>query len=98
MKEDLDVLFNAEEMADIININGSEITCFLYENKKNPSKNDQFGVYKVKKVLLLKNEDYELLNSPSYGYVINIDNVNFTVKEVDNQGSVIKLSLEGEKI
>ena len=39
MKEDLDVLFNAEEMADIININGSEITCFLYENKKNPSKN-----------------------------------------------------------
>lgn len=95
LEKDLIVFFDAEALADKLVVNDIEVTGILSENKFNASKNDQYGVFVEKKTLTLTKEDWEILQSPSYGYTLNINAENYIVKEVNYKSGVIRLNVEG---
>lgn len=99
LEEDLVVFFEAEELAEKIVVQGingeAEITGFLTENKKYPSKSDQYGVFTEKKILTMKKADWQELGSPSFGYTLHVNEENYLVKEVNYKNGVVSLNLEG---
>ena len=97
LEEDLAVFFDAEELAETITVEGVELVGFLAENKKTPSKSDQYGVFIEKKVLSIKKEDWDELGSPSYGNTLNINGENFEIKEINDKCGVIKMEIEGNR-
>ena len=95
LEEDLVVFFDAEELAETITVEGVELVGFLTENKKTPSKSDQYGVFTEKKVLSIKKENWQELGSPSFGYTLHVNEENYLVKEVNYKNGVVSLNLEG---
>lgn len=97
LKEDQKVFFNAEEMADELTINGIEITGILDEDKFNPSKNDQYGVYIENKILNISTNDWEKLGSPAFGHTLNFNECNYKIKDFSDKLGVVELKLEGNR-
>lgn len=90
LEEDLAVFFDAEELAETITVEGVELVGFLTENKKTPSKSDQYGVFIEKKVLSIKKENWQELGSPSFGYTLHVN-------EIENCSVLDKLFIPVEK-
>lgn len=97
LNEDLNVLMNAEEMADVLEIENQSITGILSEDKYTKGKYDQYGTYVETKNLSIKKEDWEKIYSPSKGSVININSSNYKVIEKSESFELIKLKLEGNR-
>lgn len=97
LNEDLNVLLNAEEMADVLDIGGQPITGVLSEDKYSKGKYDQYGAYIETKILSLKKEDWEKIYSPVQRSVLNINNINYEVIEKTENFGLIKLKLEGNR-
>lgn len=102
LNEDLNVLLNAEEMADVLNINSKEIICILSEDnevgKKNNQNNyDNYGLFFENKILTMAKKEWDKIDNPSYGSTIYFDNTSYKITSKIESFGLIKLKLEGNR-
>lgn len=96
LKGDLNVFFDADNLADKLKINGIDIVAILSEDKfaKN---NNEFGSFIESKNLSIKESDYTLLNKPKLNDELRINAKRYVIKNIDFLKGIVKIRLEGNK-
>ena len=59
-------------------------------------KNENFGNFTENKILIVKESDYELINSPKFNSEIIIDDKVYSISNVKFNKGVVELKLSGE--
>ena len=95
LKEDQKVFFNAEEMGEPHKVEEQNIICFL-EDDNYSKKNENFGNFTENKILIVKESDYELINSPKFNSEIIIDDKVYNISNVKFNKGVVELKLSSE--
>lgn len=96
LNEDLNVLFDAEEMADEVIINSKKYICFFTEDKYSKN-NNEFGAFVESKNLLLKESDYTEIGPLKVNDELRANGKTYIVKNVSILKGTVKIRLEGNR-
>ena len=94
LNEDLNVLMNAEEMADRVTVEGVEITCIFIDDRF-AKVNKNFEDYSINKKIIFSEIDYAKINSPSFDSEILVENKVYRITNLKINFGTVELSLSG---